>query len=74
MSIAVYINWRNERLRVHCSNCNELFKHGKLKSGKNRDYRDFYDYDDAWQWINNEDNIDDDFDCADCPYCDPEEC
>ena len=66
MSVTVYINERNERARVHEDDCDRIRRGG---GGNNGEYRYFNDYEEAWEWIN--DNLDD-YDCADCSYCNPE--
>ncbi len=67
MGIAIYINDRNERARVHDDNCPKLRQHG---GGKNGFYKYFECYEDAWDYL--EENYDE-YDCNDCYYCNPED-
>ena len=66
MGVAIYINDRNERARVHEDDCPKLRQHG---GGRNGFYKYFECYEDAWDYLEDEY---DDYDCADCSYCDPE--
>jgi hypothetical protein len=67
MSVTIYINDRNEKARVHEDDCDHI---RRGEEGNNGGYRYFNDYEDAWEWI--KDNLDD-YDFADCSYCNPEE-
>jgi len=67
MGVAIYINKRNERARVHEDDCSKLRQKG---GGWNGFYKYFECYEDAWDYL--ERNYDD-YDCADCHYCNPED-
>ena len=66
MGVTIYINDRNERVRVHEDDCRRI-RQGS--SNYNGYYKYFDCYEDAWSYIEN--NYDD-YDCDDCSYCNPE--
>lgn len=66
MGVTIYINDRNERVRVHEDGCDKI-RQGR--SNYNGYYKYFDCYEDAWDYI---EKRYDDYDCEDCYYCDPE--
>ena len=65
MGVAIYINDRNKRARVHEDDCKELRKN---KGGRNGYYKYFECYEDAWDYL---EEYFDNYDCDDCYYCEP---
>ena len=64
--VTIYINDSVKRARVHEEDCSKVLQNS---GGYNGYYKYFECYEEAWNYLDNEL---DDYDCADCHYCNPE--